>query len=97
MPRPIKFEYQKVGDITVVALDASLEDFKPHPYLQNGVPVMRIAERTVKDCRNIDGCIYFHLGYVTDSVMIDLIEKFWKLRKEAGWKKGKDYFGLNKT
>lgn len=90
----LKFEYQELGNITVVALNASLKDFKPQPHLQNGVPVMKIAERTIKDCRNIDGCIYFHLGRVKDSVMIDLIEKFWKLRKESGWKKGPDYFNI---
>ena len=95
--RPINFEYQTFGKLTVVALDAKLKDFKPQPKLKNGVPVMEIAERTVKDCRNIDGCIYFHLGRVSDSVMIDLIEKFWKLRKEKGWKQGESVFTLDES
>jgi len=90
--RPIKFEYQTIGKVTVVALDAGLKDFKPQKKLKNGVPVMEIAERTIKDCRNIDGCIYFHLGRVSDTVMIDLIDKFWKLRKEGGWKMGDGIF-----
>ena len=85
--KPIHFEYQKLEGFTVVALDAKLKDFKPQPTLENGKPVMRIPAKTVKDCRGIDGCIYYHLGYVSDSVMIDLIEKFQKLLQEKGWKK----------
>ena len=85
--KPIHFEYQTIGDVTVVALDARLIDFKPQPKLVNGRPVMQIPAKTVKDCRNIDGCIYYHLGQASDSVMIDLIEKFQKLKMENGWKK----------
>lgn len=84
--KKIHFEYQELGTITVVALNAKLSDFKPRPKLEHGKPVMCIPAKTVKDCRNIDGCIYYHLGHVTDSVMVDLIEKFQKLRKEKGWK-----------
>ena len=91
-PKTIKFEFQELDGVTIVALDASLSDFKPQPVLQNGIPVMQIKERTIKDCRNIDGRIYFHLGRVSDTVMIDLIEKFWKLRKEKGWKPNKGLF-----
>ena len=77
--RKIHFEYQKMGNITIVALDSKLSDYKPSPVIENGLPVMRIPSKTVKDCRNIDGCIYFHLGQASDSEMIDLIEKFQKL------------------
>lgn len=86
MDRPINFEFQKIGDWTIVALDAHLADFDMQPVKENGQLMMRIPEKTVKDCRNIDGCIYFHLGRVSDAVMIDLIEKFQKLRKEKVWK-----------
>lgn len=84
----IHFEYQVYPDCTVVALDARLDDFKAQPAPPyNGQPMVRFNERTIKDCRNIDGCIYFHLGKVSDRTMCELIEKFQKLRKEkAEWK-----------
>lgn len=91
MPKPIHFEYQEIPQmgITVVALDSKLSDYGLQPVSgENGELSVRIPEKTVKDCRNIDGCVYFHLGRVTDSVMCDLIEKFQKLRTEDGWKPG---------
>lgn len=87
--RPIPFEYQEFANMTVVALDAKLKDFDFQPVMENGQMVMRCPEKTVKDCRHIDGCLYFHLGHVSDSVMIDLIEKFQKLKQEKGWKQQK--------
>lgn len=87
--RPIKFEFQKMNGITVVALDATLKDFDFKAKFKDGKMWMEKPEATIKDCRHIDGCVYFHLGIVTDSVMVDLIEKFQKLRKEKGWKPGK--------
>lgn len=86
MSRPIRFEYQQFGGYTVVALDSRLSDYGFQPAMEDGKLVMKAAEKTIKDCRNIDGCLYFHLGRVTDSVMTDLIEKFQKLKKEKGWK-----------
>lgn len=86
MSKPICFEYQQFGDYTIVALDSKLSDYGFQPVMENGKLVVKKAERTIKDCRNIDGCLYFHLGRVTDSVMIDLIEKFQKLKQEKGWK-----------
>lgn len=88
----ITFEYETYPECTVVALNASLDDFKAQPVMDNGVPCVRFAERTVKDCRHIDGCVYLHKGHVEDSVMCDLIEKFVKLKKE----KGKDWRGTDK-
>lgn len=89
MSRPITFEYQNIGTCTVVALDAHLVDFDIQPVTENGELKMRIPDKTVKDCREIDGCLYLHLGNVSDAVMTDLIEKFWKLRKEKGWRPNK--------
>jgi hypothetical protein len=86
MSRPIHFEYQKFKNLTVVALDSKLSDYGFQPVMENGKLVVKSPEKTVKDCRNIDGCVYFHLGHVSDSVMVDLIEKFNKLKKEKGWK-----------
>lgn len=89
MSRSIHFEFQKFGNVTVVALDSKFADYDFKPVMQDGRMVVKIPEKTVKDCRNIDGCIYFHLGHVSDGVMIDLIEKFQKLKMEKGWKPGK--------
>ncbi len=88
MSRPIHFEFQKFGNLTVVALDSKLSDYQFKPVMQGGKMVMQCPEKTIKDCRNIDGCVYFHLGRVSDSVMVDLIEKFQKLKAEKGWKPG---------
>lgn len=89
MARPIKFEYQFLAEhgFTMVALDSQLKDYC-QPVVENGKLIMKVPEKTVKDCRHIDGCVYLHLGHVTDSVMVDLIEKFQKLKKEKGWKPG---------
>ena len=89
MSRPIHFEYQKFGNVTVVALDSKLSDYDFQPCNEGGKMVMKIPAKTIKDCRNIDGCIYLHLGYVKDDVMVDLIEKFQKLKVEKGWKPSK--------
>ena len=91
MPKPIPFEYQVLPEhgITVVALNSHLKDYEFQPIFENGNLVMKSPERTVKDCRHIDGCVYWHLGHVSDQVMVDLIEKFQKLKKEKGWKPGK--------
>jgi len=86
MSRPIHFEYQEFNGFTVVALDSRLSDYNFQPVMEGDKPMVRMPEKTVKDCRNIDGCVYFHLGHVTDAVMVDLIEKFQKLKKEKGWK-----------
>ena len=88
--RPIQFEFQKFDNgITLVALDSKLKDYDMQPVWQNGKLLMQIPEKTIKDCRNIDGCIYLHLGIVSDRVMVDLIEKFQKLKLEKGWKPSK--------
>lgn len=93
MNRPINFEYQEIDlkghKFTVVALDSKLKDYDFQPVIENGMIKMRNCDKTVKDCRNIDGCVYFHKGFVSDSVMVDLIEKFQKLKKEKGWIPGK--------
>lgn len=88
--RPIHFEFQEFANgVTIVALDSKLSDYDFQPVWENGRLVMRAPEKTIKDCRNIDGCIYFHLGIASDQTMVDLIEKFQKLKLEKGWKKQK--------
>lgn len=85
MSKKIHFEYQVIKGITVVALDSKLSDYGFQPVMDGGEMKVMIPEKTVKDCRNIDGCVYFHLGHVSDAIMIDLIEKFQKLKAEGGW------------
>lgn len=84
--KKIHFEYQKIGNFTVVALDSKLSDYNFQPTNEGGQVVVRVPEKTVKDCRNIDGCVYFHLGHVPESTMVELIEMFQKLKDEDGWK-----------
>lgn len=85
------FEYEVYPGVTVVALNATLDDFKAQPITRDGKQFVNFKERTVKDCTLIDGCVYLHLGHVSDAVMCDLIEKFQKLKKESkNWQpKGK--------
>ncbi len=88
--KPIHFEYQTFKNgVTVVALDSKLSDYDFQPVWRDGKLFMEAPAKTVKDCRNIDGCIYFHLGVASDRVMVDLIEKFQKLKLEKGWKPSK--------
>lgn len=85
------FEYEEYPEATVVALNATLDDFKGQPVIKDGQSCIEYKERTIKDCTKIDGCIYFHLGYVADTVMCELIEKFQAMKKETkNWQpKGK--------
>lgn len=87
MDRPIHFEYQEFKGITVVTLDSKLSDYGFHPAEEDGKMVIKSPEATVKDCRHIDGCVYFHLGRVADQVMTELIELFQKVKQEQGWKR----------
>ena len=87
MSRPIRFERQYLPShkCTVVALDARLSDFEGKPVEINGKPMVRLPEKTVKDCRRIDGCVYLHLGHVTDRVMVELIELYQKAKDSGKW------------
>jgi len=85
----IHFEWQPFGRFKIVALDSKLEDFKGVAVLKDGVPMMKVPEMTVKDCRNIDGCVYYSLGRRPDSEMTKMIEMFqFVLKDRAGWKPG---------
>lgn len=87
MNRPIRFERQYLPNhqCTVVALDARLSDFEGKPIEINGKPMIRFPEKTAKDCRKIDGCIYLHLGHVPDSTMVELIELYQKAKDDVKW------------
>lgn len=89
----IHFEYQDIPQTgtRIVALDCTIKQLQPVAYLKDGKPMLKLPEVTIKDCTHIDGCIYYHLGRVPDTVMVDLIEKFQKLAKEDGWKENKGF------
>lgn len=70
---------------TVVALDARLSDFEGKPFERDGKMMIRLPEKTAKDCRNIDGTIYLHLGRATDAEMVRLIELYQKALKTEVW------------
>ena len=72
----IHVEWQPFGKYKVVAIGAKITDFNGVAQMVNGVPMMKFPEYTVKDCRNIDGCIYYMLGKVPDSKLVELIELF---------------------
>lgn len=92
MNNPIRFERQYFPKYrcTVVALDARLSDFQGKPVNENGKLMVRLPEKTIKDCRNIDGCVYMHLGRVSDSVMTRLIELYQKAAKTEQWHDNND-------
>lgn len=87
----IRFEYQDVVAnpekvVRFVALNAPLQYFKASYKMVNGELVKKMNEMTIKDCANIDNCIYFAAGRVSDREMVQLIEIFQKALKEKGWK-----------
>ena len=88
----IRFErqYMPAHQCYVVALDAKLSDFMGKPVEINGKPMVRFDDKTVKDCRGIDGCIYMHKGRVSDSVMTRLIELYQKACKSEKWQDTQD-------
>lgn len=87
MNNPIRFErqYMPKNKCMLVALNARLSDFEGKPIEIDGKPMIRLPEKTIKDCRGIDGCIYMHLGHVSDRVMVDLIELYQKACKSEKW------------
>lgn len=76
------FEYDEGGSVTVVAINAPLDEFKAQPVTEDGRPMVHFKERTTMDCSLLDGCIYLHLGRVPDSVMSQGAELFQKLKAE---------------
>ena len=74
----IRFEWETFPEehVTIVALGARLDDFKAQPKIIDGKPMAYYKERTVKDCRKLNGRIFLHLGHVQDSVITDLATIF---------------------
>lgn len=83
-----EWEEHKDENVTVVALNDKLNYFRAQPIMIDGKPMEKFNEKMVKDCRNIDGCIYMHRDKIPEYKMNDLIGKFQKVKKELGdkWK-----------
>lgn len=81
------YKYYPESKCTVVGMEATLDQFQAQPVKVGNQLMQRFNERTIKDCRHVDGCIYMHLGRISDSVLVDLIERFQKAKKEVkDWK-----------
>lgn len=92
MNKPLTFEYQDIlkgmpNGYRAVALNAPIKYFAPYTKLVNGIPMKCYNAMTTKDCRHIDGCVYFAKGKVSDKELVRMIELFQKVLKEKGWKK----------
>ena len=61
--RKYVFEYQDLPNgVRIVSLDCRIKDLHPQPRMVNGEIKLMVPAVTTKDCRSIDGCIYYHLG-----------------------------------
>ena len=91
------FEFQDIVNGTeryrIVVLNAKLADITPRIVKRDGRLMKVISALTTKDCRHIDGCVYFHLGNCHETVMNDLCQTFqnmmadrkaWKTTTETG-------------
>lgn len=90
MSKPIRFERQYLDKYkcTVVALDCKLSDFNGEPIMVDGKMMVKLPEKTVKDCRYLDGCFYIHLGRVPETTMNSLIELYQKAANSEKWTEG---------
>ena len=96
-PSRISFEFTEVPETPVmaaykvVALNSRLKDYDAKAKMVDGQLKLIKPAATVKDCRHIDGCVYFMLGRVPDAIMTDYIEKFQKVLKDnVEWKEVED-------
>ena len=87
MSKPIRFErqYLPTYGCTVVALDCRLEELQGRYVMVNGKPSVRLPERTIKDCRGLDGCVYMCIGMVSESRLNALIELYQKAKDKENW------------
>lgn len=71
-----------------VAFNAPLDYFATHITRDAKGEIHQImAEMTVKDCRHIDGCVYFAKGRVPERKLNDLIELYNHVKDNGKWKK----------
>lgn len=86
------FEYQDLPNgVRIVSLDCRIKDLHPQPRMVNGEIKMMVPAITTKDCRMIDGCIYYHLGRCQETYMNELVEFFQKsLKLDKNWSRNDD-------
>lgn len=72
-----------------VAFNAPLDYFMTKVKSSPKGPVAFLEEMTVKDCRHIDGCVYFMKGRVPDAEIVRMIELYQQIKDNKGWKEDK--------
>lgn len=83
----ISFQYRDLPQgYRAVAFNAPLEYFATKMKVGPKGPVAFLEEMTVKDCRHIDGCVYFMKGRVPDSIICRNIELYQRVKDNGKWK-----------
>lgn len=85
----ISFQFRDLpAGYRAVAFNEPLDYFATHLVKDEKGNIHQImAEMTVKDCRHIDGCVYFAKGRVSDRQLNDWIELYNKVKDNGKWKK----------
>lgn len=79
----ITFEYKDLpAGYRAVSLNSKLKDYERKVIYIKGEPKIVIPEMAIKDCRKIDGCVYFAPKNTAESKLNELIELFNKLLLE---------------
>lgn len=83
----ITFEYKDLpAGYRAVSLNSKLKDYERKVVYIKGEPKIVIPEMAIKDCRKLDGCVYFAPKNTAESKLNELIELFNKLLLEkSGW------------
>lgn len=83
----ITFEYRDLpAGYRAVSLNSKLKDYERKVIYIKGEPKIVIPEMAIKDCRKLDGCVYFAPKNTSESKLNELIELFNKLLLEkSGW------------
>lgn len=83
----IRFEYKDMPQgYRAVSFNTPLAYFATKVRQGKNGPEAFLEEMTVKDCRHIDGCVYFMKGRVPDAVICKNIELYQKIKDTARWK-----------
>lgn len=83
----INFQYRDLPQgYRAVSLDSKLDDYAQKVVHVKGELKVVIPEMVVKDCRKIDGCVYFAQKNTSESELNDMIELFNKvLHEKSRW------------
>lgn len=85
--KKIIFEYRDLpAGYRAVSLNSKLKDYERKVIYIKGEPQIIIPEMAIKDCRKIDGCVYFAPKNTPEPKLNELIELFNKvLHEKSGW------------